>query len=241
MKTRNITYQTLQMWSILNYLPLPIWIRIHNQLGLGFQRTPGNISSRHSWFLSNFPPYKTNYPSESQPYILKKNKKTVSILCSKIIDSIAIPNFFDTCHHHTTLWDERKRSANWWFFDGVSERSWFGSLEINCVIIWLLLMISLGYYWWYHLVIVDVVSWLLLMISLNYCWCYPFGYCWCYPFGYCWCYSLVIVDVITWLLLMLSLDYCWCYHLVIFFTLPLGYCWCYHLIIIDVISLNYFW
>ncbi len=41
---------------------MPICIRICNQLGLNFQRTPENVSSGHGWFLSKFPSHKTNYP-----------------------------------------------------------------------------------------------------------------------------------------------------------------------------------
>ncbi len=65
------------MRAILNELPLPIRICIHNQLGLSFQRPPENVSSGHGWFLSNFPPHKTNYPPFRITVLCKKTEKSI--------------------------------------------------------------------------------------------------------------------------------------------------------------------
>ncbi len=58
------------------------------QLGLCFQRTPENVSSGHIWFLSNFPPHKTNYPPFQITTLHKKIRKNVLILLQQSIDSM---------------------------------------------------------------------------------------------------------------------------------------------------------
>ncbi len=73
---------------------MPVRIRICNQLGLSFQKTPENVSIGHGWFLSNFPPHKANYPPFWVTTLHKKTRKKVSILlivlilCSRSMDII---------------------------------------------------------------------------------------------------------------------------------------------------------
>ncbi len=83
-------------------------IRIRNQLGLSFWRTPENVSSRHGWFLSNFSPNRTNYPpflTQTLYIQKKKNKKKVPI-----------PNIFDTCHRYMEYsWTIIFQNVSMWF------------------------------------------------------------------------------------------------------------------------------
>ncbi len=120
---------------------MPICTR--NQFGLSSQRTLENVSSRHCWFLSNFPPHKTNYPpfQIAKHYIKNKEKvygcQIFSILAITRVDSQMLISqlcisslcwFFSrkgSCNLSTTTWRKRisvdwlqAKEPNLWFFTG---------------------------------------------------------------------------------------------------------------------------
>ncbi len=127
---------------------MPVCIRIRNQLGLSFQRTPENVSNRHGWFLSNFPPHKTNYSPFQVAILYKKQGKSIdtkffSILAITRVDSqmlisqlciSSLWRFFSrkgTCNLSTTAWRKRipayrlhTKEANLWFSRVKSPNSW---------------------------------------------------------------------------------------------------------------------
>ncbi len=75
-KTRNITYQNLQMQTILKQLPLPIRIPIRTQLGLSDlpQNTKKPFKRTRLIFIK-FPPHKTSYPPFQIATLHKKTRK----------------------------------------------------------------------------------------------------------------------------------------------------------------------